>query len=71
MPKMKTNRLAHKKLRVNAGGKVRRARAGKRHNTGKKSSKRIRQMRTRVMTGRANIRAVRGLLPNSEVSSGA
>jgi len=69
MPKMKTNRLAYKKLKVSASGKVRRARAGKSHNTGKKSSKRVRQMRRRVQVNAANLRAVRGLLPWSGAHS--
>lgn len=63
MPKMKTNRLARKKLRVSAGGKVSRARANTSHNTGKKSAKRMRQLRGSALVHSANVRAVRAMLP--------
>ena len=45
MPKMKTNRTAYKKYRVNAAGKAKAQRANTSHNTGKKSAKRMRQLR--------------------------
>ncbi|RIL11104.1 MAG: 50S ribosomal protein L35 [Proteobacteria bacterium] len=63
MPKMKTNRLAYKKLRVNAKGKVSHARAFTSHNTGKRSAKRNRQLKGCRLVGSTEIRAVRGLLP--------
>ena len=68
MPKMKTNRMAYKKLRVGGTGRVKRALAGASHNTGKKSSKKVRQLRVRRVIDRANSRAVRGQLPYAGVS---
>ncbi|WKZ56560.1 MAG: 50S ribosomal protein L35 [Bdellovibrionota bacterium] len=65
MPKMKTNRLAHKKFRVNAKGRAKKAMTNTSHNTGKKSSKRMRRLRGRVMVDKTNERAVKGLLPYS------
>ncbi len=68
MPKMKTNRLTHKKTRVSARGKVKVARAGMRHNTGKKSSKRNRRLGGTQLVHKANRKAVRSLLPSAGVS---
>ncbi len=45
MPKMKTNSSAKKRFKVTATGKVSYKQAGKRHNLGKKSQKRIRNLR--------------------------
>ena len=63
MPKMKTNRLAYKKLRVNAKGKVKRAQANVTHNTGKKSPKRMRRVRHGKIVDDTNMRAVNEMLP--------
>jgi large subunit ribosomal protein L35 len=67
MPKIKTNRMAYKKLRVNAKGKIKRAQAYKSHNTAKKSPKRKRQLRACKIVDSANMRNVRRQLPNSGV----
>lgn len=67
MPKMKTNRMANKKFRVGGKGKVKHALAGASHNTGKKSAKRIRQLKGRRVVDTANISGLRGQLPNSGV----
>jgi large subunit ribosomal protein L35 len=64
MPKMKTNRLAAKKLRLNAKGKARHARANTSHNTGKKSSKRMRHLSGTMLVDATHSRDVRRLLPN-------
>ena len=64
MPKIKTNRMAHKKFRVNAKGKLKRAQAYKSHNTGKKSPKRRRQLRACTRVDSANAGAVKRQLPN-------
>ncbi len=63
MPKMKTNRMAHKKLRVSASGKIKHARAGTSHNTGKRSSKRNRQLRGSVVINSSARNAAQGMLP--------
>lgn len=63
MPKMKTNRTAKKKYRLNAAGRPKAARAGTSHNTGKKSSKRIRQLRHGQMVHDSFIRMISHQLP--------
>lgn len=45
MPKIKTNSGAKKRFKVTATGKVLHKQAGKRHNLGKKSQTRIRNLR--------------------------
>ncbi len=45
MPKIKTNSSAKKRFKVTASGKVKFKQAGKRHNLGRKSQKRIRNLR--------------------------
>jgi len=45
MPKIKTNSSAKKRFRVTASGKIKHKQAGKRHNLGKKSQNRIRELR--------------------------
>jgi large subunit ribosomal protein L35 len=49
MPKMKTNSGAKKRFKVTGTGKVVHKQAGKRHNLGKKSNKRIRQLRDQAV----------------------
>lgn len=64
MPKMKTNRLAYKKFRVNAKGKFKKARANTSHNTGKKSAKRMRQLRRTGVVDKTNSYDLKRMLPN-------
>lgn len=45
MPKVKTHSGAKKRFKVTGSGKVVHKQAGKRHNLGKKSQKRIRDLR--------------------------
>ncbi len=45
MPKMKTNSGAKKRFKVTGTGKILYKQSGKRHNLGKKSQKRIRNLR--------------------------
>lgn len=45
MPKMKTNSGAKKRFKVTGTGKIVHKQAGKRHNLGKKSQTRIRNLR--------------------------
>ncbi|RMG42408.1 MAG: 50S ribosomal protein L35 [Candidatus Dadabacteria bacterium] len=63
MPKMKTNRMAYKKYRANASGKLKRGQAFKSHNTAKKTPKRRRQLRGSVEVSAADKRTARRLLP--------
>ncbi|MBN8548123.1 MAG: 50S ribosomal protein L35 [Deltaproteobacteria bacterium] len=63
MPKMKTNRTAKKKYRVNGAGRPKAARAGTSHNTGKKSSKRIRHLRHSQMVDESFVRMVSHQMP--------
>lgn len=58
MPKMKTNRLAYKKFRVGGTGRVKHAIANTSHNTGKKSSKKMRQLKGRRVVDASNISAL-------------
>lgn len=62
MPKMKTNRLAHKKLKVNANGVVKRKQANKSHNTAKKTPKRKRHLRQWAKVSKADKNVIK-LLP--------
>ncbi|NLF24404.1 MAG: 50S ribosomal protein L35 [Deltaproteobacteria bacterium] len=64
MPKMKTSRMALKKVRINASGRLKRGQAGKSHNTAKKSPKRRRQLRAYKAVDSANQRSLRRQLPN-------
>jgi large subunit ribosomal protein L35 len=48
MPKMKTHKSARKRFRVTAGGKLKRAQAGKKHLNSPKTGKRKRQLRAKV-----------------------
>lgn len=63
MPKIKTNRAAHKKFRFNAKGKLKRSQAFKSHNTAKKSPKRIRTLRGLVPVSMEDVKAIRNMLP--------
>ena len=67
MPKMKTNRLANKKFRVGGTGRIKHAHAGTSHNTGKKSSKKMRQLRGRVVMDRNMQKQMERVLPNHGV----
>jgi large subunit ribosomal protein L35 len=67
MPKIKTNKLASKKIRVGGTGTVKFAQSNTSHNTGKKSSKKMRRLRGRKVVNKSNLRQVKGLLINSGV----
>ena len=69
MPKMKTNRLAYKKVRVNAKGKIKRTQANVTHNTGKRAGKRMRRLRHGKMTDKTNMRALNEMLPYGKWSN--
>jgi large subunit ribosomal protein L35 len=63
MPKIKTNRTAAKKLFPNKSGKVKHAKAFRRHHTGKKSAKRKRHLSAMGQVDKTNLPAVRRMLP--------
>ena len=62
MPKMKTNRGAAKRFRRTGGG-FKRAQSHRRHILTKKSSKRKRHLRSAITIDKADIAAVKRLLP--------
>jgi large subunit ribosomal protein L35 len=63
MPKMKTKSGAKKRLRVRAGGSIKRAQAYKRHILTKKSTKNKRQLRGTTGVHGTNRDSVRAMLP--------
>ncbi len=58
MPKMKTNSSAKKRFKVTGSGKIVHKQAGKRHNLGKKSQKRIRNLRKSAVLADGNTQSV-------------
>jgi len=62
MPKLKTNKGAWKRLRVTKSGRLKRGSPGKRHLTGKKSSKRLRRLRKSKLVAKTQERRLRRLL---------
>ena len=64
MPKMKSHRGAAKRFKKTGTGKITRARSGRRHILTKKSPKRKRQMRRRVVVTGGDARRLRVLLPD-------
>jgi large subunit ribosomal protein L35 len=65
MPKMKTNRMARKKIRVSSGGRLKKAQANTSHNSGKKPAKRMRQLRGRKGIDKTSDSAMARMLPYS------
>jgi large subunit ribosomal protein L35 len=63
MPKMKTKRGAAKRFKVTGTGRVKRARAYKRHILTSKSKKKKRQLRASALVSPHNERAVKSLIP--------
>lgn len=64
MPKMKTHRGAAKRFSITGGGKVKHAKAFKRHILNKKTTKRKRALRqTSVMTQLAEAKTVKKMIP--------
>lgn len=63
MPKMKTKRGAAKRFKLTKSGKIKRAKAGKRHILTKMSSKRKRQLRGTTTLRKCDAKLVRRLLP--------
>ncbi len=63
MPKIKTRRGAAKRFKATGSGKIRRAKAFRRHILTKMSSKRKRQLRKATLVDPADVPRVRQLLP--------
>jgi len=63
MPKMKTHRAAAKRFKKTGSGKIRRHKAFKRHNTGRKSAKRVRTLRKATLVSKGDEKRIRRLLP--------
>jgi large subunit ribosomal protein L35 len=63
MPKLKTHSGAKKRFSVTKNGKIKRARAYKRHILTKKNTKRTRRLRQPAMADVTNVKAIRLLIP--------
>lgn len=64
MPKMKTKSLAKKRFKKTANGKIKVAKAFRRHLLTRKNSKTKRQLRETSYVSAADLSNVRSLLPN-------
>lgn len=63
MPKMKTHRGAAKRFKKTGSGKIKRAKAYRRHNTGKKTGKSIRKLRKGTLVHSGDQSRIAQLLP--------
>ena len=63
MPKMKTNRGAAKRFKVNKNGKVKAKRVNLRHILTTKNRKRKRHLRSSKLIDKANLKQIARLLP--------
>ena len=63
MPKLKTHSGAKKRFKLTKTGKVKRARAYKRHILNKKSTKRKRNLRKATYADVTNVKAIKLLIP--------
>jgi len=63
MPKMKTHRASAKRFRVTGSGLIIKNKAGRRHDLGKKTPKRKRNMRNADVVAKADVKVVRQLIP--------
>jgi len=63
MPKVKTRKSAAKRLKVTAGGKVKRARANASHLLSGKDRKRKRRLRKLTLVSAAGKKSIKRLLP--------
>jgi len=65
MPKLKTNRSAHKRFRLTGTGKIRRNKAFKSHILTKKNRKRKRNLRKSTILHGSNETQVKRLIPGA------
>ena len=63
MPKVKTHRASAKRFRVTGSGLIIKNKAGRRHDLGKKTSKRKRNMRKADVVAKDDAKVVRQLIP--------
>lgn len=63
MPKMKTHKGAAKRFKKTGTGKLKRAKAYKGHKTGKKSPKRVRNLRKPAIVNKGDHKRIKSLLP--------
>ena len=63
MPKMKTSRVAAKRIKVTGTGKLKRNKAYKRHILTKKTTKTKRNLRKATMTDETNVKNMKKILP--------
>ena len=63
MGKMKTHRGSAKRFKRTASGKLKRFKAYRSHLTGKKSPKRIRQLRKAALVSESDMKRIKQLLP--------
>ena len=63
MPKLKTKKSLAKRVKVTKTGKVLYSKAGRRHLTGHKSSKRKRQLRKKAIMSKTTWHGLRNALP--------
>lgn len=63
MPKLKTKKSLAKRVKITASGKVMYSKAGRRHLTGHKTSKRTRQLRKKGIMKKADWQGLKNALP--------
>jgi large subunit ribosomal protein L35 len=66
MPKLKTHRGAHKRLKITANGKIKRSKAFGSHLLTKKSSKRKRGLKQSTLVVKSEFKKMKELLPYSK-----
>ncbi|MBC7087681.1 50S ribosomal protein L35 [Vibrio parahaemolyticus] len=64
MRKMKTHRGSAKRFKRTATGELKRYKAYKSHKTGKKTSKRVRNLRKSTLVSASDKRRINSMLPN-------
>lgn len=62
MPKMKTNSGAKKRFKVTGSGKIKRAKAFKRHLLGRKNKKRKEELAKSTVVSKSDEKRIKGLL---------
>lgn len=65
MPKLKSNKGAAKRFKVNGSGRFKRNQSFRRHILTKKSTKRKRQLRNPALVAKCDSAAIRQMLPYS------
>jgi large subunit ribosomal protein L35 len=63
MGKMKTHRASAKRFKRTSSGLLKRFKAFKKHNTGKKSPKRVRNLRQGTVVSKSDMKRINSMLP--------